>query len=61
MTKGGLRSQQRTVGAGFRLLCEFRLRNCVAAVGEISELGRLENESQSGEDVTREHADVRLG
>jgi chromosome segregation ATPase len=30
----------------------------VSAVGEIKALGRLENESQSGEDVTRQHADL---
>ena len=29
-----------------------------SAIGEIKGLGRLENESQSGEDVTRQHADV---
>jgi anti-sigma factor RsiW len=28
------------------------------AIGEIKGLGRLENESQSGEDVTRQHADL---
>jgi hypothetical protein len=30
----------------------------LSAVGEIKGLGRLENETQSGEDVTRQHADV---
>ena len=30
----------------------------LSAVGEIKGLGRLENESQSGEDVTRQHADL---
>jgi hypothetical protein len=30
----------------------------VSAVGEIKGLGRLENESQAGEDVTRQHADL---
>jgi hypothetical protein len=29
-----------------------------AAIGEIRGLGRLENESQSGEDVTRQHTDL---
>jgi hypothetical protein len=30
----------------------------LSAVGEIKGLGRLENESQSGEDITRQHADL---
>ncbi len=30
----------------------------LSAIGEIKGLGRLESESQSGEDVTRQHADV---
>jgi hypothetical protein len=30
----------------------------VSAVGEMKGLGRLENESQSGEDVTRQHTDL---
>jgi hypothetical protein len=30
----------------------------LSAVGEIKGLGRLENESQSGEDVTRQHTDL---
>jgi hypothetical protein len=43
---------------GFQASLRIPAPELVAAVGEIKGLGRLENESQSGEDVTRQHADV---
>ena len=46
---------------GFQASLRIPEAEMVSAVGEIKGLGRLENESQSGEDVTWEHADVRLG
>jgi hypothetical protein len=43
---------------GFQASLRIPEAEMVSAVGEIKGLGRLENESQSGEDVTRQHTDV---
>jgi hypothetical protein len=43
---------------GFQASLRIPEAEMVSAVGEIKGLGRLENESQSGEDVTRQHADL---
>jgi hypothetical protein len=43
---------------GFQASLRIPEAEMVSAVGEIKALGRLENESQSGEDVTRQHADL---
>jgi anti-sigma factor RsiW len=42
----------------FRASLRIPAAELLSAVGEIKGLGRLENESQSGEDVTRQHADL---
>jgi anti-sigma factor RsiW len=43
---------------GFQASLRIPEAELLSAVGEIKGLGRLENESQSGEDVTRQHTDV---
>jgi hypothetical protein len=43
---------------GFQASLRIPAGELLPAIGEIKGLGRLENESQSGEDVTRQHADV---
>jgi len=43
---------------GFQASLRIPAAELLSAVGEIKGLGRLENESQSGEDVTRQHADM---
>jgi uncharacterized protein DUF4349/putative zinc finger protein len=43
---------------GFQASLRIPAAELLSAVGEIKGLGRLENESQSGEDVTRQHTDV---
>jgi hypothetical protein len=43
---------------GFQASLRIPAAELLSAVGEIKGLGRLENESQSGEDVTRQHADL---
>ncbi|HEX3375208.1 MAG TPA: DUF4349 domain-containing protein [Edaphobacter sp.] len=43
---------------GFQASLRIPAPELLSAVGEIKGLGRLENESQSGEDVTRQHADL---
>jgi anti-sigma factor RsiW len=43
---------------GFQASLRIPAPELSSAIGEIKGLGRLENESQSGEDVTRQHADV---
>jgi hypothetical protein len=43
---------------GFQASLRIPEAEMVSAVGEIKGLGRLESESQSGEDVTRQHADM---
>jgi hypothetical protein len=43
---------------GFQASLRIPAAELTSAVGEIKGLGRLENESQSGEDVTRQHADL---
>jgi hypothetical protein len=43
---------------GFQASLRIPAAELVSAVGEMKGLGRLENESQSGEDVTRQHADL---
>jgi hypothetical protein len=43
---------------GFQASLRIPSPELLSAVGEIKGLGRLENESQSGEDVTRQHADL---
>jgi hypothetical protein len=43
---------------GFQASLRIPAAELVSTVGEIKGLGRLENESQSGEDVTRQHADL---
>jgi hypothetical protein len=43
---------------GFQASLRIPASELLSAVGEIKGLGRLENESQSGEDVARQHADL---
>jgi hypothetical protein len=43
---------------GFQASLRIPALELLSAIGEIKGLGRLENESQSGEDVTRQHADL---
>jgi hypothetical protein len=43
---------------GFQASLRIPAAELLSAVGEIKGLGRLENESQSGEDVTRQHTDL---
>jgi hypothetical protein len=43
---------------GFQASLRIPAAELLSAVGEIKGLGRLENESQSGEDVTRQHTDM---
>jgi anti-sigma factor RsiW len=43
---------------GFQASLRIPAAELLSTVGEIKGLGRLENESQSGEDVTRQHADL---
>jgi anti-sigma factor RsiW len=43
---------------GFQASLRIPVAELLSAVGEIKGLGRLENESQSGEDVTRQHTDL---
>jgi hypothetical protein len=43
---------------GFQASLRIPAAELLSAVGEIKGLGRLENESQSGEEVTRQHADL---
>jgi anti-sigma factor RsiW len=43
---------------GFQASLRIPAAELLSAVGEIKGLGRLENESQSGEDVARQHADL---
>ena len=43
---------------GFQASLRIPAGELLPAIGEIKGLGRLENESQSGEDVTRQHADL---
>ena len=43
---------------GFQASLRIPAGELLPAIGEIKRLGRLENESQSGEDVTRQHADL---
>jgi Domain of unknown function (DUF4349)/Putative zinc-finger len=43
---------------GFQASLRIPAPELLSAVGEIKGLGRLENESQSGEDVTRQHTDL---
>ena len=43
---------------GFQASLRIPAPELLSAVGEIKSLGRLKNESQSGEDVTRQHTDV---
>jgi anti-sigma factor RsiW len=43
---------------GFQASLRIPAAELASVVGEIKSLGRAENESQSGEDVTRQHADL---
>jgi anti-sigma factor RsiW len=43
---------------GFQASLRIPAAEFLSAVGEIKGLGRLESESQSGEDVARQHADI---
>jgi anti-sigma factor RsiW len=43
---------------GFQASLRIPAAELLSAVGEIKGLGRLENESQSGDDVTRQHTDL---
>ena len=43
---------------GFQASLRIPAAELLSTVGEIKGLGRLENESQSGEDVTRQHTDL---
>ena len=43
---------------GFQASLRIPAAELLSAVGEIKGLGRLENESQSGEDITRQHTDM---